>query len=252
MPKDLIYLGPILCVKIQPWLIWGQKSSSVGSVLSNVPTYIFYRTRPKGVSFPLLRDRNYLVSELPVRLKVSFWRLLLSVKTTRTKGFCHNNHKTLLSKTKGQPSEAFQADHLIYARLPNRTYKFFAESLCISIQQTWPCPGDLARALQLSLKVTNIASIQKKKFRSSGIPLGDTWREILARAGCWRGLLHKHRQLHKNGSSTRAGTMFDSLPCTKSTTRPTVAVLDIVLSEWMNASWLGRSRAISKCYLCLH
>lgn len=25
--EDLIYLGPILCVQIQPWLTWGQKSS---------------------------------------------------------------------------------------------------------------------------------------------------------------------------------------------------------------------------------
>lgn len=95
---DLIYLGPNLSVLIWPWLIWGQKFSSAESILSNVPIYIFYRTRPKGVSFPLLRNRNSLLSELPLRLKESFWRLLVSFKTIWANQFGHNNQNTLLSK----------------------------------------------------------------------------------------------------------------------------------------------------------
>lgn len=76
-----------------------------------------------------------------------------------------------------------------------------------------------------------------------------TWREILAGGQCWKGLLYKHRQLHKNGSSTRAGTMFDLLHCTKYTTISTITVLGIVLNEWTNTSdWGGLYLYPSVCY----
>lgn len=147
--EDLIHMGPSQCL-----LIWGQRSSSVESILKNVPIYSFSRTRPKGVSSPLLGNRNYLLLELPLRLEVSLWRLWVSVKTTWAKQFYQYNQKTLLLKTKGL-FEVFQVDHITlaeldllwFSRLPNHCWKFFYERLCISVQHTGPCPGDLSRKL---------------------------------------------------------------------------------------------------------
>lgn len=244
--EDLIYLCPVLCVPTEPWLTWGHGSSSVQSILRNVPIYIFYRTRPKGVSFPLLGNWNYLLSELPSRLKVSLWCL--------PKQHGHNNcikttRELCFQKPKDHLWKHFKMTILFMPGCQIRATGSFLKACVSAYSRLGLALGVLQKALQLSLKLTNVASIQKNQNWDqveSPWSTKATWKEIWGRGECWKGLLYKHRQLHRNVSWGR--DYVYSLHYVNYTIIVTIVVLGIVPNEWMNISDLGRSMKLA-CFI---